>query len=67
MILGVKFILPLRACALTPPPIEFALRSVQIYISMQNYFEMCVCTLLKANPMGRRVKACALRGKKTAF
>jgi hypothetical protein len=64
----VKLILPLRAYALTLPSIGFALRSVQTHISMRNYFEMCVCTLLKANPMGRRVRACVLKGKKkTAF
>ena len=27
---------------------------------------MCVCTLLKANSMGERVRAYALEGKKTA-
>ena len=34
---------------------------------MRNCFEMCVYTLLKANPMGERVKTYALKGKKTAF
>jgi hypothetical protein len=48
--LWVKFILPLRACALTFSFIGFA--------------EMCICTLLKANSMGERVRACALKGKK---
>jgi len=61
----VKFSLPLRACALTLLPIGFVLRSVQTHISMQNCFEICVCTLLKANPMGRRVRAYA--GKKNPF
>jgi hypothetical protein len=40
---------------------------VQTHISMQNCFEICVCILLKANPMCGRVRACALNGKKTAF
>ena len=61
---SVKFILPLRACALTLLPIGFALRSVQAHISMRNCFEICVFTLLKANPMGERVRACGLKGKK---
>ena len=39
------------------------LRSVQTHISKQIRIEMCVCTLLKANPMGRRVRAHALKGK----
>ena len=26
--------------------------------------EMCVCTLLNMNPMGERVRVCALKGKK---
>ena len=55
--------LPLRAYALTLPPIGFALRSVQTHISKQFRIEMCVCTLLKANPMGGRVRAHALKGK----
>jgi len=59
----IKFSLPLRACALTLLPIGFALRSVQTHISMRNCFEKCVCTLLKANPMGGRVRAYALKGK----
>jgi len=53
----------LRAYALTLPPIGFALRSVQTHISKQFCIEMCVYTLLKANPMGRRVRAYALKGK----
>ena len=55
--------LPLRAYALTLPPIGFALKSVQTHISKQIRIEMCVCTVLKANPMGRRVRAHALKGK----
>jgi len=55
--------LPLRAYALTLPPIGFALRSVQTHISKQFHIEMCVCTLLKANSMGERVRVYALRGK----
>ena len=62
----VKLILPLRAYALTLLPIGFALRSVQTHISMRNCFEMCVCTLLNANPMGGRLRAYAVKGKKTA-
>ena len=64
---GVKFILPLRACAPTLSSIGFALRSVQTHISMRNCFEMCVCTLLKANPMGERVRTYAFKGKKNCF
>jgi hypothetical protein len=64
-----KFILPLKACALTLSSIGFALRSVQTHISMQNCIKMCVCTLFKAkaNLMSKRVKAYALKGKKTAY
>jgi len=51
------------AYALTLPPIGFALRSVQTHISKQFRIEMCVCTFLKANPMGGRVRAYALKGK----
>jgi len=40
-----------------------ALRSVQTHISKQFRIEMCVCTLLKANPMGEKVRAHALKGK----
>ena len=60
----VKFILPLRAYTLTLLSIGFALKNVQTYISMRNCFEMCVCTLLKTNPMGGRVMTCALKAKK---
>jgi hypothetical protein len=49
--------LSLRTHALTLPLIKFTLRSVQTHISMQNCIEMCVCTLLKANPMRERVRA----------
>jgi len=66
MALGAVKIIALRAYALTLPPIGFALRSVQTHISMRNCFEMCVCALLKANPIGGRVRAYALKGKKTA-
>ena len=61
----VKLILPLRAYALTLPPIGFALRNVQTHISMRNCFEMCVCTLLNANPMGGRVRAYAQKTPST--
>ncbi|EES08911.2 hypothetical protein SORBI_3005G202600 [Sorghum bicolor] len=57
------FFFPLRTYALTLSPIGFALRSVQTPISKQIRIEMCVCTLLKANPMGRRVSTHALKGK----
>jgi len=57
------FFFPLKAYALTLPPIRFALRSVQTHISKQIRIEMRVCTLFKANPMGRRVGAHALKGK----
>jgi hypothetical protein len=60
----VKLNMPLRACALTLSTFEFVLKSVQTYISMQIRIEMCVCTLLNANPMVERVRAHALKGKK---
>ncbi|KAG0520160.1 hypothetical protein BDA96_08G049600 [Sorghum bicolor] len=55
--------LPLRACALTPSTTGFALRSVQTHISMQIRFEICVCTLLNANPVVEGVGAHALKSK----
>ena len=55
--------MPLRAHAFTLPPIGFALRSVQTHISKQFRIEMCVCILLKANPIGRRVSAHILKRK----
>jgi len=57
------FFLRLRAYAFTLLLIGFALRSVQTHISKQFHIEMCVCTLLKANPMNERVRAYDLRGK----
>jgi len=47
----------------TLSPIGFALISVPTHISKQFCIEMCVCTLLKVNPMDRRVRAYALKGK----
>jgi len=35
----------------------FALRNVQTHISKQICIEMCVCTLLNANPVVERVEA----------
>ena len=58
------FFLSVYTLSLSLPPIRFVLRSVQTYISMRNCFEMCVYTLLKANPMDGRVRAYALKGKK---
>jgi hypothetical protein len=60
----VKFILFTRAYDFTLQPIRFVLRSIQTHISMRNCFNICVCTLLKANIMNGRVSACALKGKK---
>jgi len=45
----------------------FVLRSVQTHISKQFRIEICVCTLLKANPMGGRVMAYVLKGKINFF
>jgi hypothetical protein len=42
--------LPLRVCTLTLSTIGFVLRSVQTHISIQIHIEMCVCTLINANP-----------------
>jgi hypothetical protein len=56
-------LLPLRAHALTLPTIRFALRSMQTHISKQFRIEMRVCTLLKANLIGGRVRADALKDK----
>jgi len=53
----------LKVYALTLPPIGFALRSVQTHISKQFRIDMCVYTLLKANLMGGRVRAYALKDK----
>ena len=61
---GVKLILPLRVYALTLPPIEFVLRSVQTHISMRNCFEKRVCTLLNANLMDGRLRTYVFKGKK---
>jgi len=58
-----RFFLSLRAHTLALPPIGFALRNVQTHISKQFRIEMCVCTLLKANIMGGRVRAHALKDK----
>ena len=57
--------MPLREYALTLPPIGFALRSVQTHISKQFHIMICVCTHLKANTIDERVRAQALKGKKT--
>jgi len=61
--IGDTVFLLLKAYALTLPPIGFALRNVQIHISKQFRVEMCVCTLLKANPIGRKVRAYVFEGK----
>jgi len=55
-----KFFVPSRAHVLTLSSIEFILRSMQTHILMYFCFEMCVCTLLNANPIGESVEACAL-------
>ena len=60
----VKFILLLRVYILTFLSIRFILKSIQTHISMQKYFKICVCTFLKANSIGEKVRACALKGKK---
>ena len=54
---------PLRAHALILLLIGFTLTSVQTHISKQFRIEMCVCTILKTNPIGERVRAYALKGK----
>jgi len=58
--LRTRFFFSSRTYVLTLTPIEFILRSVQTHISKHIRIEMCVCTLLKANPIGRRVRAHAL-------
>jgi hypothetical protein len=62
---GVKFFLSTYAPTLSS--IGFVLRNVQTHILMRNYIEICVCTLLNANPIGERVRAYALNGRKTVF
>jgi len=41
----------------------FVLKNVQTHISEQIHIEMCVYTLLNANPVAERVRARALEGK----
>ena len=60
---GGFFPLKRRAHALTLLSIRFTLKSVQTHISKQFRIEMCVYTLIKANPMSGRVRAHALKGK----
>jgi len=55
--------LPLRAYAPTPFTIGFVLRSLQIHISMQIHFEMCVCALLNTNPVVEGVGAHVFKDK----
>ena len=55
-----KLNVPLRTCA----PMHYA---VGTHISMRICIEMCVCTLLNANPMVGVLGAHALKGKKTVF
>jgi hypothetical protein len=62
----VKFILPLKACAFTLPPIGFANEKYANTYLNTNCFEICVCTLLKANAIDRRARTCALKDRKTA-
>ena len=62
-----KLNVPLRTCAPTHYAVGFALRCVHAHFSMRICIEMCVSTLLNANPMVGVLGAHALKGKKTAF
>ena len=53
----------LRAHALTPSPIGLTLRSVQTHISKQFCIKICVCTLVKTNPIGKGVMTHAFKDK----